>query len=495
MKRFLLLISIFCVFSIQLNLMAQDEPISPSVIKTPIAFEITGPLSDNPIVSETAFSDVEFFMNAQRDREINPTIFPPDFNTMPTDPGVQTKPGWKDNGKATLMNFAGQNSGSYPPDANGTVGATYYFQVVNTTYAIYNKATGAIVAGPSPLNSIFNSSLPGAGCNNGDPIVLWDEHADRWFYAEFSLCGSNDYMLIAVSQSSNPLGSWYSWSFDVDDTPDYMKFGIWQDGYYMATNTSPGNDVYVFDRATMIAGGSSPTMIGFDNSWRPSTFDGFHCILPLDNDGPWAPANTPGQFITIADNGQGNAADALYIYQLNANWSSPSSSTFTRTQTLNVNSFSGNFNNSWNNIPQQGTSQTLDGLSTILMFRAQYRNFSGTQRLVCAHAIAESSSEAAMRWYELEKTGSTWSIRQQGTYNPDNISRWNMSIAMNGNKEIGIGYSVSNSSMYPGIRYIGQSSTANAAANNTLIWLKQIYGQVAIIKQPIIVGATMPIFR
>ena len=175
----------------------------------------------------------------------------------------------------------------------------------------------------------------------------------------FHCVASNDYMLIAVSQTNNPTGSWYSWSFDVADTPDYMKFGIWQDGYYMATNTSPGNDVYVFNRAAMIAGNPSPTMIGFDNPYRPSTFDGFHCILPLDNDGPWASSGTPGQFITIVDDGQSNPADQLWIYQLSANWTTPSSSTFNRTQMLSVNSFSGNFNSSWNNVPQPGLLRNL----------------------------------------------------------------------------------------------------------------------------------------
>lgn len=447
---------------------SQETAISPTIILTPVAFEITEPLRDNPVISNNEFSESEFYMNAQRDRKINPDIVPPDFNDIPPDPGVQRKSGWIQSSKASLNNFAGQNSGSFPPDANGTVGENYYFQVVNVTYAIYDKTDGSIVAGPSPLNSIFNSSLPGAGCNSGDPIVLWDEHADRWLYAEFSLCSSTDYMLIAVSQTNDPTGSWYSWSYDVDDMPDYMKFGIWQDGYYMATNTGGGNDVYVFDRATMLTGGANPTMIGFDNAWRPTTFDGFHCILPLDNDGPWAPDGSPGQFITIVDDGQGNAADQLWTYELVADWITPLNSTFDRTQTLDVNAFSGNFNNSWNNIPQMGTSQTLDGLSTILMYRAQYRNFSGVERLVCAHAIAESSSEAALRWYELENTGSGWSIRQQSTYNPDNISRWNMSIAMNGDQEIGIGYSVCNATMYPGIRYIGQSSSANILANSTL---------------------------
>jgi PKD repeat protein len=466
MKKIYFITILFFVVS---TIYAQKNTVvQPNVVLTPIAFEVTKPLKDNPVVSDMMLKDYEFIFNNHENRQLNPNITPPDFSNRPIDISIQKDMGTLNTNRAALKNYAGQNSGSYPPDCNGTVNSQYYFQVVNKTYAIYNKSDGSLAAGPSNLNSIFNSSLPGAGCNDGDPIVLWDEKANKWFFAEFSLCGSNDYMLIAVSQTSDPTGSWWSWSFDVADTPDYMKFGIWRDGYYMATNTSSGNDVYVFDRSTMITGGSNPTMIGFDNPNRPSTFDGFHCILPLDNDGDWAASGTPGQFITIADDGQSNAADALYIYELNADWGTPSNSTFSRTQTLNVNAFDGNFTGDWNNIPQKGTTQKLDGLSTILMYRAQYRNFGSSQRLVVSHAIAESSSEAALRWYELENTGSGWSIRQQSTYNPDNVSRWNMSIAMNGNKEIGIGYSVSNSSIYPGIRYVGQSASANSAANNTL---------------------------
>jgi len=443
-----------------------QKTVHPNIIKTPIGFEITKPLKDNPVITITGLEKQydEFYMNKHRDRVINPNITPPDFKSMPIDPNVQTEQGLISNSKGLTKNYAGQTSSSYPPDCNGTVGPNHYFQVVNLTYSIYNKSNGARVAGPSALNSIFNSSLPGAGYNDGDPIVLWDEQADRWFYSEFSLGGSNDYMLIAVSTTNDPTGTWYSWSFDVDDTPDYMKFGIWRDGYYMATNTSNGNDVYVFERDKMIAGDPNPQMLAFDNPNRPSTFDGFHCIQPLDNDGAWAPAGTPGQFITIADNGQSNPTDALYIYELDVDWDTPSNSSFVRKQTLNVNSFSGNFTSDWKNIPQPGTSQKLDAVSTVLMYRAQYRNFSGTQKIVCTHTIAETSTESAIRWYELENTGSGWSIAQQGTYNPDNVSRWNASIAMNDLGQIGMGYSVSNgTSTYPGIRFCGQ--TSNAPAN------------------------------
>jgi hypothetical protein len=292
--------------------------------------------------------------------------------------------------------------------------------------------------------------------------------ANRWLVAEFSL-GSNNLMLVAVSQTSDPTGSWYAYSFDVDDMPDYMKFGVWPDGYYMATNTYNGNDVYVFERSVMLSGGSSPQMLGFDNPYRPNS--GFHCIMPLDNDGQAAPSGTPGQFITINDDAWGNGGDAIWLYELNADWNAPSNSTFQRTQVITVPAFESELGGSstynyMDNIPQPGTSQKLDGISTVLMYKASYRNFNGDQRLVVTHTIAEGQSEAAIRWYELQNNGSGWNIRQEGNVNPDNVSRWNPSITINAQKEIGMGFSVSDAnSVYPGIRIIGQSTDENNNAN------------------------------
>ncbi len=471
-KRLLTTVALLLVSFLFIQVKAQ-KTVHPNIVKKPLGFAISKPLKDNPVITGFEKQQQEFYMNRYEDREINPDIKPPNFDKMPLDPNVQTKQGNISGTKGLLKNFAGQTSGSYPPDCNGAVGPNHFFQVVNLTYAIYDKS-GNIVAGPSALNSIFDSSLPGTGYNDGDPIILWDEHANRWFYSEFSVNGTNDYMLIAVSTTSDPTGTWYSWSYDVDDTPDYMKFGIWQDGYYMATNTNGKNDVYAFERDKMIAGDPNPQMLSFINPNRPATFDGFHCIQPLDNDGEWAPAGTPAQFITIADDGQGNASDALYIYELKADWNTPSNSTFSRTQTLNVNPFSGNFTNDWKNIPQPGTTQKLDAVSTVLMYRAQYRNFNGTQKIVCAHTIAQTSTQGAIRWYELENTGSGWYIRQQSTYSPDGVSRFIPGIAMNGAGQIAIGYSVSDgTSTYPGIRYCGRTPDAPLNTMNiaeTTIW-------------------------
>ncbi len=468
MRKKLFFFLIFIFISIPEITAQSGAVVHPTIIKYPIGFALIDSLGNRPVVSDFHLQNEEFYYNRYEERTLNPNIQVPDFvhiyagQNFARPQSIQTYP------PTILQNFDGQNTGAYPPDANGDVNANYYFQVVNTTYAIYDK-NGNLLAGPSDLNSIFDSNLPGANYNDGDPIVLWDEQAGKWFYAEFSVSGSNDYMLIAVSQTDDPRGNWWSWSFDVDDMPDYMKFGIWQDGYYMATNNSNGNDIYVFERSKMIVGDPNPAMIGFDNPNRPSTFDGFHCIIPLDNDGAWAPTGTPGQFITVVDDDQNNPADQLWIYQLNVDWNNPSNSTFQRTQTIDIPSFTGNFTGDWDNVPQPGTSQKLDALSTVLMFRACYRNFNGDQRLVVAHTIAQSSSEGAIRWYELQNTSGSWNIRQQGQIDLNGTTCWLPAIAINAQKEIAIGYNISDANnTYPSIYITGQTQAENNNASGIL---------------------------
>ncbi|MBI9033515.1 MAG: T9SS type A sorting domain-containing protein [Bacteroidales bacterium] len=452
----------------------EKDAIAPSKVSTGTYWGLSAPLRDIPALSEAKLMELsKLEEKKERNEGLRERHFPFASSALPK--GVDNV--WqKQNGivatqKAAQLNFEGQTSGSYPPDCNGAVGPNHYMQTVNVTYAIYDKS-GTKVAGPSPMNTLFGS-VPGAGRNDGDPIVLYDEQADRWLIAEFSLDGSygstTDRMLVAVSATNDPTGSWHQYSFDVDDMPDYEKFGIWQDGYYMGTNNSSGDDIYAFERDVMLTGGANPQMVGFNNAWRPGTIDGFNCVPPVDNDGAFAPAGSPALFISVNDDAIGGGSDQLWIYELDVNWSSPTSSTFNRVQQLNIAAFDSNFGNNWDNIKQQGTTRELDAIPQVIMNRPQYRNFGSYQTLVCCHTVdVDASDHAGIRWYELRKTTGTWSVRQQGTYAPDAHSRWMGSVVLNGQGELGMGYSISSSSLYPGIRYTGQTSVAYANATGTM---------------------------
>jgi PKD repeat protein len=199
------------------------------------------------------------------------------------------------------------------------------------------------------------------------------------------------------------------------------------------------------------------------------------CVPPVDNDGTYAPEGAPGLFITINDDAIGGGNDQLWIYELSVNWTNPSSSTFTRSQQLNVPAFDSNFGSNWDNIKQKGTLKKLDAIPMVIMNVPQYRNFGSYQTLVCCHTVdVDNTNHAGIRWYELRRTNGTWTLRQSGTYAPDGNSRWMGGVALNGSNEIGLGYSISSSTMYPGIRYCGQSASAYASAAGILDISEQV---------------------
>ncbi len=485
MRKLNYLLSVFVVLGIaQLSAQNQAQKLNNSEVDHPTRvvvahdYGLSQPLRDLPPSKgprteeeQKAFKKLIHKKESKLNFDMEHRFYPYASSARPfgNDPVWQKQEGYTSAhaNRAPLLNFAGQDSPYSVSDCNGAAGQNHYMQGINTTYAIWDKNGNQVVA-PTDFNTLF-SGVDGASNNDGDPVVIYDDQADRWVCTEFSGAYSNpDYMLIAVSTTSDPTGTWHRWSFDMPNGfPDYDKLGVWRDGYYMACNNSGGDDIFVFERDVMLAGGTSPQMVAFSNSNRPNS--GFHCIEPIDNDGVLAPAGTPGQFITINDDAWGGSQDEIWMFELNVDWSNTGAATFSRTQTIATAPFDANFGSSWDNIAQQGTSQKVDAVPQILMFRAQYRNWGTSQSIVCAHSVdVDDSDHAGIRWYELENTGSGWSIRQQGTYAPDANSRWIPSIAMDANHNIGLGYNVSSSSMYPGIRYCGQSALENQNASGVM---------------------------
>ena len=137
-----------------------------------------------------------------------------------TDPVVQTDEGSRMS-RAPIVNFAGQTGSGYPPDPSGAAGPNHYVQAVNTTYRVYDK-TGNALTTTKNLNTLW----PGSS-NTGDPIVMYDRHADRWFISQFNDPAK---ILIAISTTSDPTGTYYAYTFNLTQFPDYPKYSIWWDG-------------------------------------------------------------------------------------------------------------------------------------------------------------------------------------------------------------------------------------------------------------------------
>lgn len=372
---------------------------------------------------------------------------------------------------APIQSFEGVNNVDdvLPPDTNGDVGPTHYVQWVNLHFAVFDKATGATLLGPAPGNSLWAGF--GGPCetrNDGDPIVLYDQLADRWFMSQFALPFfpfGPFYQCVAVSQTGDPTGAFHRYEFEISATKlnDYPKFGVWPDGYYMSINqfnqgtlTWGGAGAVAFERDKMLAG-LPAQMVYFDLFSVDSTLGG---MLPSDLDGPTPPpAGAPNYFLQMDDNAP---ADQLRLFRFHVDWANPAASSFTGPATLPAASFDSNLCNfTLNCIPQPGTFRRLDAISDRLMFRLAYRNFGDHESLVANHTVDvnDAPNHAGIRWYEIRDPGGAPVIFQQGTYSPDSTHRWMGSIAMDGSGNIAVGFSASSTSVFPSIRYAGRLAT------------------------------------
>jgi hypothetical protein len=207
----------------------------------------------------------------------------------------------------------------------------------------------------------------------------------------------------------------------------------------------------------MLAGDSSATFVKFTGE------DNF--LLPSDLDGPTPPpAGTPGYFYTFKDNSFHGGQDRIELFALDVNFVNPNQSTFDLIETFPITPYvytvCGFFN--FNCARQRGTSQRIDVVSEWPMHRFPYRNFGTHETLLGNFAIGGGLGDvgSAIRWFELRDSGGGWTVHQEGTHDPgDGHDRFMGSIAMDSAGNIALGYSVSSSSLYPGVRYAVRAPT------------------------------------
>ncbi len=361
--------------------------------------------------------------------------------------------------KSLAYSFEGIGfTGVSPADPCVDVGPNHVIQMINggsgSYFKIFDKNGNVLV------NETYLDNFSGFGGGAGDPIVLYDELADRWLMSEFA--SSGNVLMVAISTSADPLGSWYTYTYNATNFPDYPKYSIWNNAYIVTSNeNSPA--VYALNRTQMLSGSS-----GTAQRFTVPSFGtiAFQAATPVSLNGTTVPpSGTPAMVMRMRDDAwSGSASDALEIWEFDIDWNNANNSSLTQVQTLGVTAFESELcgYTSFSCIDQPDSNTDLDPLREVLMNRIHYRNFGTHESIVCCHVTdVNGNDRAGIRWYELRRTGGTagsWSIYQQGTYSPDNASRWMASIGISASGNIGLAYSVSSSSVYPSLRYTGRKA-------------------------------------
>ena len=189
-----------------------------------------------------------------------------------------------------------------PPDQGLCVGGDYVVEGVNNAMAVYSK-NGTVLAGPTALSQFFgftpeiNRTTGFVGQFVSDPKCYYDAQTNRWFLTELMIDNGTGgsgraFNVIAVSQTSNPTGSWSIFTFDVTDdgnngTPNHAGCPCFGDqpligadsyGFFISTNEFGagfnGAQVYAISKQQLVAAaehhGALPAVIAINAGAIPS---------------------------------------------------------------------------------------------------------------------------------------------------------------------------------------------------------------------------------
>ncbi|MEK7832896.1 MAG: hypothetical protein AAB401_17530, partial [Acidobacteriota bacterium] len=227
-----------------------------------------------------------------------------------------------------------------PPDTTGDLGPNHYVQWVNLRYSIYtltrdagnnNNITAFNLVSGFPKNGNVVWQGFGGKCendNDGDPIVQYDQLADRWVLTQFAVSGSPYTQCVAVSTSPDPTGTYYRYSYSYGtDFNDYPKMGVWPNAYYITYNifrngsTFRGNKVCAFERSQMLVGATARQVCA-------QTSRSYHSLLPADLEGTTLPpTNSPNFLLSIG-------TSTLQYWKFTVNWAGSGSGTLTGPTTI-----------------------------------------------------------------------------------------------------------------------------------------------------------------
>ena len=393
------------------------------------------------------------------------------LQTLQTESGLSMIPGpiVSFNGPPNISNVS-------PPDPVGDVGPDHYVAMSNLSFQIFDKA-GNSLYGPAFNNTLWASF--GGDCetdNAGDPIVLYDQIADRWMLSQFTASGPTYFNCVAVSTTPDPTGPYYRWAFSTGTNfPDYPKYGWWPDALYISTrefaggSTFVGVGAYAVKRSDLISGNPAAQVIGF--LVTPASAGGAYNIgdgiLPSDLDGSTPPpVGSPNYFIGSMDNGgpYGAPQDALTLWKFTANFANPPASSFVLANTIPISAYDTipAFCSGRSCVPEPGTTNKIDhlGYRQRPTHRLAYRNFGTHESLVTNQSVEASTTMSGIRWWEIRSPNSSPVLYQDATYAPglqDGIHRWMGSVAMDGAGNMALGYSASSgTTTYPSSWYTGR---------------------------------------
>jgi len=171
-----------------------------------------------------------------------------------------------------------------PPDPSVAVGPNDVVQTVNTHMRIYDRSGN--VRGSIALPTFFGTEWD---LLTSDPQVAYHAQTGRWFMTIISADCFSGYLHLAVSDTSDPMGSWSKYTYEyANSLPDYPGLGFSGDKVVIGVNEFDLLDCYVgtyLGTSALVA--DIPDLLDDSSHWYVTT-------SPDDDMWNWRPAAGQG---------------------------------------------------------------------------------------------------------------------------------------------------------------------------------------------------------
>ena len=356
-------------------------------------------------------------------------------------PGILPDPPPLPNSPAPASSFKSlpDNNKGFPPDTHGAMGPYHLMTTLNTEVLVQGR-TGKYLYRVS-LGTFWKGYYKSRPF---DPRVHYDPLGKRWItVACADARSSNSALLIAVSQTNNPLGKWNRYRLDVDPQNavwfDFPSVGFNKDWivvqgnmYTVATNSVfKRSHIWVFDKADLYkAGTGKHTLFSYSSiggTQSPSITHG----------------SSPYVFLVSA---WSSSKGCLRVFHVKG--AVGSEKLYSTGYACGAKPWIAGVSGRADFAPQKGTSRKLQ-VNDSRMHRVVYRN----GYLTAAHTVILSSpSRSSVQWWRLNPWGTGDSVSRIDDATGKVFLAF-PSLAVNKHNDVLIGYSRFSATTYASAAY------------------------------------------
>jgi hypothetical protein len=326
-------------------------------------------------------------------------------------------------------------NGYAPPDNDGAVGPNHVAQLINGAFAVFNKA-GTAVKLESGRQFWMDAGLPDPGNSLGNlgvfnQRILYDPTAGQWIAAALTGDTTNNKVLIARSDTSDPTGPWKAVSFvgnagGPDQFVDFTTLGVDANGVYVTTNNYPSFTNGGFDSVSVFSLPKADLLQSTPSLTRLSRFDGLDTGLgttlqAVTNFGP-ATATTP-ILATFPVNGSN------FVLRSDLSGTAGAGATMTTEPTVITTA-------PYNNPPLAAQPDGTRSISTIdARITSNVYEVNGLMYAVHSTSVGNN---AALHWLKIDEH--TNQVVQEGTISDPNYDYFFPSLAVNSKGDVVIAF-------------------------------------------------------